>query len=176
MQLIYTIGHSTRTEDELVKLLRHNGVTRLADIRRYPGSKRYPYFSREALQRSLPGHGIEYVHFEDLGGRRKPLVESANKALRNEQFRAYADYMATPEFHAAVDRLLASESRTAYMCAEAVPWRCHRNLLSDELIRRGLTVIHILGLGSQKRHELPEIAKIVGDHVEYPLVEQAPLF
>lgn len=84
--------------------------------------------------------------------------------------------MATPEFHAAVDRLLATDARTAYMCAEAVPWRCHRNLLSDEMLRRGLIVIHILGPGSQKRHELPEIAKIVADHVEYPLVEQAPLF
>jgi uncharacterized protein (DUF488 family) len=169
VQLIYTIGHSTRSEDEFVSLLRQNGVKRLADIRRYPGSKRYPHFSREALQRSLPGHGIEYVHLEGLGGRRKALAESTNTALRNEQFRAYADYMATPEFHTAVDHLLASEARTAYMCAEAVPWRCHRNLLSDELIRRGLTVVHILGPNSQKPHALSTVARITPTHVEYSI-------
>ena len=175
MQLIFTIGHSTRSLDELVRLLRHEAVTRLADIRRFPGSRRYPHFSRESLERTLPTDGIEYVHFEDLGGRRKMLGDSPNTALRNEQFRAYADYMATPEFHAAVDRLLASEKRTAYMCAEAVPWRCHRNLLSDELVRRGLDVVHILGPGSRQRHELNPLAVIAGDHVEYPASLQASL-
>jgi uncharacterized protein (DUF488 family) len=175
MQLIFTIGHSTRTLDELVRLLRHEAVTRLADIRRFPGSRRYPYFSREALEKSLPLEGIEYQHFEDLGGRRKPLGESRNTALRNEQFQAYADYMATPEFRAAVDRLVGSEKRTAYMCAEAVPWRCHRNLLSDELVRRGLDVVHILGPGSRQKHALSEIAVIAGDHVEYPASRQASL-
>src|SRR5579864_2231050 len=103
--LIYTIGHSTRTLDELIRLLRENGVARLADIRRYPGSRRYPHFSREALSKSLPEDGIAYEHFEDLGGRRKALGDSPNKAWRNEQFRAYADYMGTPEFAHAVDRL-----------------------------------------------------------------------
>src|SRR6476469_8063551 len=122
---IYTIGHSTRELHELVALLKENAVTRLADIRRFPGSRRYPHFSREALQKSLPENGITYVHFEDLGGRRKPSGDSVNTALRNEQFRAYADYMATPEFQSAVDRLLDSDRTTAYMCAEAVPWRCH---------------------------------------------------
>ena len=175
MQLIFTIGHSTRTLDELVSLLRHNGVTRLADIRRFPGSRRYPHFSRESLEVSLPAAGIEYVHFEDLGGRRKPLLDSKNTALRNDQFRAYADYMATAEFHAAVNRLLESERRTAYMCAEAVPWRCHRNMLSDELVRRGLDVVHVLGPASQKRHELSKLAVLEGDHVAYPATRQASL-
>ena len=175
MQLIFTIGHSTRSLDELVRLLRHEAVTRLADIRRYPGSKRYPHFSREALTASLPEAGIEYVHFEDLGGRRKPLGASLNTALRNEQFRAYADYMATAEFHRAVDALLSSEKRTAYMCAEAVPWRCHRNLLSDELVRRGIDVVHIIGPGQRQKHELSKIAVIAGDHVEYPASLQASL-
>ena len=154
MKQIYTIGHSTRSLDEFIRLLRHEGVSRLADIRRYPGSKRYPHFSREALSRSLPEAGIEYVHFEDLGGRRKPAADSPHTEIRNAQFRAYADYMATPEFQAAVGRLLDSEKRTAYMCAEAVPWRCHRNLLSDELVRRGLTVVHILGEGKRQKHEV----------------------
>lgn len=173
MQLIYTIGHSTRTLDELVSLLRQNGVSRLADIRRFPASKRYPHFSRESLERSLPASGIEYLHFEDLGGRRKPLADSPNTALRNEQFRAYADHMATPEFRAAADRLVDSDRRTAYMCAEAVPWRCHRNLLSDEMIRRGLRVVHILGPGSRKEHALSDLAAIEVDHVEYRPAQQA---
>lgn len=165
---IYTIGHSTRELHELVALLKENGVSRLADIRRFPGSRRYPHFSREALGESLPENGITYEHFEDLGGRRKPRPDSSNMALRNEQFRAYADYMATPEFHRAVDRLLDSDETTAYMCAEAVPWRCHRNLLSDELVRRGLDVVHIIGPHSLQTHTLAEYAVIEGDHVGYP--------
>ena len=165
---IYTIGHSTRELHELVALLRENGVTRLADIRRFPGSRRYPHFSRESLQKSLPENGITYVHFEDLGGRRKPLGDSPNTALHNEQFRAYADYMATSEFQRAVDRLLDSDQTTAYMCAEAVPWRCHRNLLSDELVRRGLEVVHIVGPRSRQKHSMSEYAVSHSGHVEYP--------
>lgn len=165
---IYTIGHSTRELHELVALLKENGVARLADIRRYPGSRRFPHFSREALEKSLPQHGITYIHFEDLGGRRKPKGDSPNTALQNEQFRAYADYMATPEFHAAVDRLVGSDQTTAYMCAEAVPWRCHRNLLSDELVRRGFEVVHIIGRGQRQKHAMSEWARVRDDHVTYP--------
>lgn len=168
LQLIHTIGHSTRSLEEFLQLLRHEAITRLADIRRFPGSKRYPHFSREAMSKSLPHAGIEYVHFEELGGRRKPRGDSVNTALRNEQFRAYADHMSTPELQAAVDRLLDTDKRTAYMCAEAVPWRCHRNLLSDELVRRGLTVVHILGPGQRQKHELTSDARIAGDRVVYP--------
>jgi uncharacterized protein (DUF488 family) len=164
---IYTIGHSTRSLDELVALLGENGVTRLADIRRFPGSKRYPHFSREALSRSLPSLGIAYEHFEDLGGRRKPAPDSVNTVLRNEQFRAYADYMATPAFDAAVARLLESDRVTACMCAEAVPWRCHRNLLSDDLVRRAVEVLHIIGPRSVKAHELSSIARISGGRIVY---------
>lgn len=165
---IYTIGHSTRQLHELVALLKENGVARLADIRRYPGSRRYPHFSREALEKSLPDAGIVYEHFEDLGGRRKALGDSPNMGLRNEQFRAYADYMATEEFRAAADRLIGSETTTAYMCAEAVPWRCHRNLLSDELVRRGLEVVHILGPRSRHMHVMSEHAVVQNGHVQYP--------
>jgi len=170
---LYTLGHSTRSLDELVALLREHGVRRLADIRRYPGSRRYPHFSREALERSLPERGIEYVHLPELGGRRKASGASPNTALENEQFRAYADHMDTAEFRAAVDGLLSFEGRTAVMCAEAVPWRCHRNLLSDDLLRRGVEVVHILGRGQAKRHELSAMARIDGDRVIYPPEQSA---
>jgi len=161
---IWTIGHSTRSLDELIQLLREHDIERLADIRRYPGSRRYPHFSRENLARTLP---IAYVHMPELGGRRKPLPDSPNTGWRNEQFRAYADYMATPEFASAIDALLASNQRTAIMCAEAVPWRCHRNLVADELTRRGHEVIHIIGPGSSQKHVLNPMARVVGEHLEY---------
>jgi len=161
---IWTIGHSTRSLDELVSLLREHDIERLADIRRYPGSRRYPHFSRESLAEALP---IAYVHMPELGGRRKPRPDSPNSGWRNEQFRAYADYIATPEFKAAIDALLASDQRTAIMCAEAVPWRCHRNLVADELIRRGHEVIHIIGPKSSQQHVLNPMARVVGEHLEY---------
>jgi uncharacterized protein (DUF488 family) len=169
---IYTIGHSTRTLDELVALLGEHGVTRLADVRRYPGSRRHPHFSRESLESALP---LDYIHFEDLGGRRTPLKDSRNAAWENPQFRGYADYMCMPEFRAAVDRLLDTEHATAVMCAEAVPWRCHRNLLSDDLVRRGVEVVHIIGPASAQPHKLSAMARIAGDCVTYP-PEQSAMF
>jgi uncharacterized protein (DUF488 family) len=199
---VYTIGHSTRSLEELIALLREHGIARLADIRRYPGSRRYPHFSRDALEVSLPEHGIEYLHVPELGGRRKPAGDSPNTALRNEQFRAYADHMATDEFRAAVDALLhgvrpsrphppgvppggvrdrpgrpigagGTPALLAVMCAEAVPWRCHRNLLSDELLRRGVDVLHIIGRGEAKRHEMSPLARVEGDHLVYPAGQSA---
>ena len=167
---VYTIGHSTRELDEFVNLLRENGIERLADIRRYPGSRRYPHFSRESLAHTLPQIGITYVHFPELGGRRKPSEHSRNTAWRNEQFRAYADHMASDEFRHAVDNLLANNAVTCVMCAEAVPWRCHRNLLSDELLRRGVEVVHILGSGSTKIHEMNPHAQAPDGYVIYPRV------
>jgi uncharacterized protein (DUF488 family) len=165
---IFTIGHSTRALTELLALLREQGIARLADIRRYPGSRRHPHFSSEALSVSLPADGVEYVHMPSLGGRRKPEPDSPNTFWRNEQFRAYADHMASAEFRTAVEELLASAKRTAYMCAEAVPWRCHRNLLSDELVRRHLEVLHILGPGSVQSHVINPAARAEGDHLIYP--------
>jgi uncharacterized protein (DUF488 family) len=165
---LYTIGHSTRSLDELIGLLREHEIDRLADIRRYPGSRRYPHFSRESLAVSLPQHGIQYVHIPELGGRRKPAADSPNTAWRNAQFRGYADYMATPEFAHALDALLASDLETAMMCAEAVPWRCHRNLVADELTRRAHEVIHIIGSGSSKKHEMNPKARAENDHLVYP--------
>jgi uncharacterized protein (DUF488 family) len=162
---VFTIGHSTRSLEELVALLREHAIERLADIRRYPGSRRFPHFSRESLQKTLP---LQYVHVPELGGRRKALPDSPNTGWRNDQFRAYADHMDTEEFRNAVDGLLATPLRTAVMCAEAVPWRCHRNLLSDDLVRRGVEVIHILGPGKTQRHEMNPMARVEGDHLIYP--------
>jgi len=172
---IYTIGHSTRSIDETVALLRANGIDLLIDVRRYPGSKRYPHFSSEAMARWLPEHGVAYIHMPELGGRRKPLPDSPNTAWRNEQFRAYADYMATEEFRAAIDKLvtLGESHRAAVMCAEAVPWRCHRNLISDELLRRGIEVLHIISGQPAKAHVMNPHARAEGDHLVYSTVQPA---
>jgi uncharacterized protein (DUF488 family) len=167
---IFTIGHSTRPEEEFLKLLREHGIELLADIRRYPGSKRYPHFASSAMAAWLPENGFGYIHMPELGGRRKPLPGSPNTAWRNEQFRAYADYMATDDFRTAIDSLLAISAnvRTAIMCAEAVPWRCHRNLVADELLRRGNEVLHIIGSGPTRPHVMNEHAVVAGDHLTYP--------
>lgn len=172
---IYTIGHSTSTFELFAALLHEHAIGRLADIRRYPGSRRYPHFGSEALAALLRAEGIEYVHLEDLGGRRKPRAESRNGGLISDQFRGYADHMATPAFAAAIERLLGSSLPTAIMCAEAVPWRCHRNLLSDELIRRGVEVVHLLGPGSTRLHAPHPLALFEKDRVVYP-PEQPGLF
>src|SRR5687768_2689545 len=172
---IYTIGHSTRSLAELAGLLREHGITRLADIRRFPGSRRHPHFSKESLEHNLPRAGVEYVHFEALGGRRRPVKKSRNLGWESEQFRGYADYMASSEFREAVQRLLDSDRPTAVMCAEAVPWNCHRNLLSDDLVRRGIEVIHITGPGKSHAHKLNAMARIEGDCVVYP-PEQVTMF
>ena len=172
---IHTIGHSTRTLEEFVGLLRHHGITRLADIRRFPGSRRHPHFSGDAMAQSLPRQGIEYLHLEALGGRRKPLKKSPNGAWESDQFRAYADHMGTPEFASAIDRLLDSDRDTAIMCAESVPWRCHRNLTSDELVRRGVTVFHIISLAPPNEHKLNPMARLAEDRVMYP-AEQGAMF
>ena len=164
---IFTIGHSTRPLDELIGLLRENGIARLADIRRYPGSRRYPHFSRESLAQSLPSAGIEYAHLPDLGGRRTPEKNSPNTAWRNAQFRGYADYMTSPAFRAALEELLSDTRPTAIMCAEAVPWRCHRNLVADELLRRGHEVIHILGPGATQPHVMNPLARVENDRLVY---------
>lgn len=163
---VFTLGHSTRSLDELIEILGTHQIQTLADIRRYPASRRYPHFSADSLGKALPGVGIRYWHFESLGGRRNARSDSHNTAWRNESFRGYADHMATPEFLAAVDDLLALKI-PAVMCAEAVPWRCHRNLLSDELIRRGCRVTHILSKTSANEHQLSPDALEADGHLIY---------
>ena len=175
LKRIYTIGHSTRTLEEFIGLLREHGISRLADIRRFPGSRRHPHFSGESMATTLPHHGFEYLHLEALGGRRKPLKTSPNGAWDSDQFRGYADHMGTAEFSSAIERLLDSELDTAIMCAEAVPWRCHRNLASDDLVRRGIEVIHVVGPGKSHPHKLNPMAKLEPARVVYP-PEQATIF
>lgn len=170
--MIWTIGHSTRTLEAFVALLRENRIERLVDVRHFPASARVPWTNRDALATSLEGAGIAYLHLVELGGYRKALPGSKNTALRNESFRGYADYMGTPAFEAALDRLLglAKEKRTAIMCAEAVPWRCHRGLLSDALLVRGARVVHILSPGVTRDHTLTPFARVHGGRVTYPAI------
>jgi len=162
-------------------LLTEHGIQVLVDVRRFPASRRHPQFAREALAASLAGAGIEYIHEPDLGGRRAARPDSQHTAWRVEAFRGYADYMESPEFTAALKRLIerATGTPTAILCAEAVPWRCHRRLISDALVARGVEVLHILGPGQAKPHELDPNARILsGGRLLYagPAGDQASLF
>jgi uncharacterized protein (DUF488 family) len=174
---IWTVGHSTRSLEELVDLLREQAITVLADVRTLPGSKRHPQFDLESLEEELPRHGLRYVHFRALGGLRRPLADSPNLAWRNSAFRGYADYMQTLEWERAVGELLdlAATDRVAVMCAEAVPWRCHRSLLADGLVVRGVEVRHITGKGAPAVHSLTSFAHVEGLRVTYPGSGQLPL-
>ena len=168
--MIFTIGHSTRSSDEFIALLQTHGVQRLADVRRVPKSGRHPQFVKDALESSLARKGIVYRHFVNLGGRRRPVPGSVNTGLSNESFRGYADYMQTEAFRSALlDLVQFSEAApTAIMCAEAVWWQCHRKLLSDILLVRGVQVRHILSTAPPKPHELSEFARATPEGVTYP--------
>lgn len=172
---VFTIGHSTRDIDQFIALLEREHIQHVADVRSFPGSRRYPHFGRESLAASLAARGIDYSHHPVLGGRRRALADSPNGAWRNESFRGYADYMLTPAFAAALDDLLdlAAHQRTAIMCAEAVPWRCHRSLISDALVARGVNVQHILDARTGPHHLTP--FAIVKDGVLYYPPEQTEL-
>lgn len=167
---LWTIGHSTRSRDEFLGLLRENRIELLADVRHFPASKHVPWTNRGTLEGDLAAAGVRYEHLVDLGGYRTPRAESVNTAWRNASFRGYADYMGTEAFQQALDRLieLAGTTRTAIMCAEAVPWRCHRSLLSDALSARGVRVVHILGPGKTQEHTMTEFAKVHAGRVTYP--------
>ena len=171
--LILTIGHSTRPIEEFIELLRKHGVQRLIDIRTIPRSRHNPQFNGDALAHSLRGAHIEYAHLKELGGLRHPRLDSTNLGWRNAGFRGYADYMQTQEFAEAVERLLqmCGEKRCAVMCAEAVPWRCHRSLLADALAARGINVEHILSATRRDAHHLTPFAKIENGKVAYPKAE-----
>jgi uncharacterized protein (DUF488 family) len=167
---IWTIGHSTRTIDKFISLLKENGIKLLADVRSLPGSKRNPQFNKETLSDSLGKAGIRYEHFLELGGRRKPREDSRNMAWRNASFRGYADYMETEEFDKGVKRLLDLASKfgpAAIMCAEAVWWRCHRSLISDYLKARGIEVVHILDASKIEPHRFSSAARIVDGALSY---------
>ena len=162
---IYTVGHSTRSLEELVEVLRAHGVELLVDVRRFPGSRRHPHFARESLERALPEAGIEYLWLEGLGGRRarrKGRKDSPHTAWRVAGFASYAEHMETGEFREAAETLLerARETTAAVMCAEALPERCHRRLLADWLTVRGAEVVHLLDRERTRPHELPEFARV----------------
>jgi uncharacterized protein (DUF488 family) len=174
---LFTVGHSTRALDELVELLRQHQVTLLADVRTSPASRRLPHFSRAALAALLPPRGLAYVHLPELGGFRRPRPGSPNDGWSNQSFRGYADYMATDQWRAGLERLveLAAEQNVAAMCAEALPWRCHRSLIADCLVARGLPVLHLLGPGQTQVHRLTPFACVKGDGITYPAPDRLPL-
>jgi uncharacterized protein (DUF488 family) len=167
---IHTIGHSTRPAAAFLELLRAHDIVRLADIRAVPRSRRHPQFDRAALEASLGLHGVAYRHFPALGGRRVPAAGSVNTAWRESAFRGYADYMQTPPFAEAVDELVrfAGAEPTAVMCAEATWWTCHRRLLADALLVRGISVLHIASAAGPKLHELSQFARVDRHALTYP--------
>jgi uncharacterized protein (DUF488 family) len=169
LRKIWTIGHSTRTLEEFLALLDTYGIEALADVRRFPGSRRYPYFQRDALAVSVPAHGIAYQWLPQLGGRRRVLRDSPNTAWHNASFQGYADHMASAEFAAGLDELLdfASGRRTTLMCAEAVWWRCHRSMLADLLRVRGIEVIHIIDARHTSVHPYTAPARILDGQLTY---------
>ena len=169
--IVFTIGYSTRTLEEFVELLKTYGVTLIVDVRSVPRSRYNPQFNKETLPNSLKTHDVKYIHMQDIGGLRHPKRDSINLAWQNSSFRGYADYMQTQEF---TDNLLkivalARENCLALMCAEALPWRCHRSLISDALVARHVKVQHILSKTSCLNHELNEMAHVEGNQITYPL-------
>lgn len=173
---IFTIGHSTHPIEEFIELLNINGVKGLLDVRSVPGSRHNPQFGQEALEESMPEAGIEYQRLKELGGLRYSKVDAltVNGEWRNKSFRSYADYMQTPEFAAGIDHLidLGTQKPVAIMCAEAVPWRCHRSLIGDALVVRGVEVLDIMGRTSSNPHKLTSFAKVDGTKVWYPPIDK----
>jgi uncharacterized protein (DUF488 family) len=174
---LFTIGHSTRSLEQFLGLLAREGATHLVDVRAFPTSARYPHFSRPAFERSLIDAGLRYSHLPSLGGRRRGRRDSHNTQWKNASFRAYADYMETREFNEALEDLLrlARLEPTAIMCAEAVPWRCHRSLIADAAVAADCSVLHILDAGTDE-HRLTSFGRIDAGRVRYNVAPQSELF
>lgn len=170
MPTVHTIGHSTRSVDEFIRILKSFGIQLLADIRTVPRSRRNPQYDQQALRELLIANRTAYIHLPDLGGLRRPKKDSINTAWENASFRGYADYMQTDEFAAAIDNLisLAAQNTTVIMCAEAVPWRCHRSLVGDALLVRGIDVIDIFSETNSKPHKMTPWARAHGLAITYP--------
>src|ERR1700676_1850572 len=168
---IWTIGHSTRPFEEFVAMLLSFKIESLADIRSYPGSRKFPQFNKEALEISLPQKNIQYIHLKALGGRRKVNPDSKNTSWRHLAFRGYADYMETDTFKEGIKELekIAMKQRTAYMCSEAVWWRCHRSMVSDYLKVRRWKVMHIMNIGKEEEHPYTAPARIVHGELSYKI-------
>jgi uncharacterized protein (DUF488 family) len=171
--LIYTIGHSTRELEDFIRILRNYGVTLVADVRTVPRSRHNPQFNKETLPQDLTIAGLGYVHLPGLGGLRKARPDSYNQGWRSPAFRGFADYMQTPEFEAQLSGLieLAQKQSVVIICAEAVPWRCHRSLIADALTVRGVPVEHLMGLGKSQPHRLTPFARVAGTRLSYPPLE-----
>jgi uncharacterized protein (DUF488 family) len=167
---IWTVGHSTRAIDEFISLLKAYSIEVVVDVRTVPRSRKNPQFNKDSIEHVLPEAGIEYIHEKDLGGLRHPKKDSLNAAWRNESFRGYADYMQTSAFSQALVRLMtcAQQKRTVIMCAETLPWRCHRSLIADALIIRGFEVVEIFEEGKSKQHRLTPFAVVEDGKVTYP--------
>ncbi|MGH8727529.1 MAG: DUF488 family protein [Burkholderiales bacterium] len=168
--MIFTIGHGSRSIEEFIGTLRQANIARLVDVRAFPGSRRHPRFGREALEKSVAENGMQYLwEGKALGGRRKPKPGSPHVALRNESFRAYADHMQSEEFATAVQRLvtLSADANVAIMCAERLPWQCHRFLIADFLTGHGNPVNHLINEGKMQEHRLNSIAKVHADELIY---------
>jgi uncharacterized protein (DUF488 family) len=167
---VFTIGHSTHPIEEFLAILKAHGIETLVDIRTVPRSRHNPQFNKENLPASLKAAGIRYLHMGGLGGLRMPRKDSINTGWRNDSFRGYADYMQTDEFARHLDELiaLARNARVAMMCAESVPWRCHRSLVADALTARGIKVCHIMSAASAKPHAITPFAHVEGERVTYP--------
>ncbi len=166
---IWTVGHSTRSIEDFIDILRHYQIEILVDVRHFPGSRRFPHFNKPALNDSLITAGIRYEHMVQLGGRRPARPDSHNLAWRNASFRGYADYMETALFRDGVDHLLeiARSGKTAIMCSEAVWWRCHRSMIADYLKAAGLPVFHIIGTKDVQEHPYTSAAQLVGGRLSY---------
>lgn len=169
MTTVWTIGHSTRSAEEFIQILKSHQIEAVVDVRSFPGSRRYPHFNKPELARLLQDNGVEYVHIPELGGRRKPNRHSKNTAWRNVSFRAYADHMETEEFQKGIASLFAlgDQKRCAIMCSEAVWWRCHRSLVSDYLKANGVEVIHIIDEKTTQPHPFTSAARIVDGKLTY---------
>ena len=170
MLAVFTIGHSTRTWKVFLELLREHGIKRVVDVRSIPRSRHNPQFNRETLSMKLRSARIGYVYLRKLGGLRHARWDSPNMGWRNASFRGFADYMQTPDFNAGLRRLikLANQKKTALMCAEAVPWRCHRSLIADALIVRGIRVKHVISGKRAQIHQLTSFGRIQGKCITYP--------
>ncbi len=168
---IFTIGHSNRSWADFLKLLRAHGIQRVIDVRSIPRSRHNPQFGRDTLPKKLRAARIAYVHLRKLGGRRRATTDSPNTAWRNSSFRGYADYMQTADFRAGLDRAieLAKKKKSVLMCAEAVPWRCHRSLIADALLVRKVRVADIIGGKTSRKHALTKFARVHGQRITYPL-------
>ena len=171
--MLFTVGHSNRSLADFLAILKAHGIDRILDVRRYPVSRKWPHFDAKPLADALAEAGVAYTGMPELGGRRKPRPDSRHRAWREEAFRGYADFTETAEFEAGLARVLdlAADSRPALMCAEAVPWRCHRSLIADALVARGVEVVDVLAEKSSRPHALSKFGRVEDGRVVYDVGE-----